>query len=475
MRISRSLVVPLLVVAAITFTGCKAGQSDIESWGDTVKGPQKLAAVILSDRYSTELKTAAALTMVEMERQDVNGLTLLSDSLKQLGQSNAEELPKIIVGMMQPLQSLMQKKSDKENELLNESIRAKDAAFVLIPYADAAEKDSLTKSLIGWYAEDFAGRSLAGNYSADQVTRALGAPAAKQLVGALNDKMPEAALIKIAEVISGQGDAATKQAAAKRLVEIETKMESKEFLQWMNQLISAQYAAQSASGDEKPDAQRVAAVALAYREKRITDGVLPAMKYFAGEEAVQSRLMAIANTTPAASDSEAWKEIITARRSRALQALEGKATRKNLDALLQIALSSDNPISVRDDAFDRVGDIGSSDAIPRLWPLVQATGCTSTPCSASAELAQRLRWRAGELVLAIGGATIVRDVLNRLPAARGVYYEPGELAGYAMRMSQMTPPPTSVMRAEFGSADWWKRVIALRFIERRAMHPISSE
>ena len=53
-------------------------------------------------------------------------------------------------------------------------VRAKDAAYLVIPYAPEQAKDELMRAVVGWYSVDFEGRSLAGDYSAEQVTRALG-------------------------------------------------------------------------------------------------------------------------------------------------------------------------------------------------------------------------------------------------------------------------------------------------------------
>jgi len=150
-----------------------------------------------------------------------------------------------------------------------------------------------------------------------------------------------------------------------------------------------------------------------------------------------------------------------------LRALEGHVARAQLNRLLSIALDSSNPIEVRDYAFDRVGDIGSRDAIPRLWPLVEWTGCTAASCTESDKLAKRLRWRAGELVLAAGGPSVISEFGAKLPSAPGIQYEPEELAGYARRMSQMTPPPTQSASKLLNSPQWWNRVIALRYLERR--------
>ena len=90
-----------------------------------------------------------------------------------------------------------------------------------------------------------------------------------------------------------------------------------------------------------------------------------------------------------------------------------------------------------------------------MWPLVQ-----------SGEN-QRLRWRAGELVLAIGGNTVLAEFFAKLPGGEDVKYEPTELEGYATRMVQMKPLPREVALNQLRSPDWWDNVIALYFFQRK--------
>jgi hypothetical protein len=70
-------------------------------------------------------------------------------------------------------------------------------------------------------------------------------------------------------------------------------------------------------------------------------------------------------------------------------------------------------------------------------------------------------------VLSLGGPSVIESFSERLPASAGIQYEPEELEGYATRMSQMTPPPTSTVLELLESEQWWNRVIALRYLERR--------
>ncbi len=461
---SKTKIIALCAAAALLLAGCKVNSDDVQQWKDTVKGPARLAAVIGSDRYAPELRTEAALAIVEMDRSDVDALVLLKKSLDDLQSEDSAASQTIVEGMVPRLEALLAEESGQAGSPPEPiQVRAKDAAYMVIPYAPEAKRDALVRSVLAWYSADFEGRSLAGDYSAEQVTRSLGAEAARQLVDALHEKMTPAAMIKIAEIIEESGDDDTKKRAGDRLVAIEREMEKSTFVTWLAEQIRASLEAAGEPADE----QRVSALAVFNRENYINNGALPAMRHLGDQAAVAARLLSIADTKPGPNDSKSWVERLSARRATALKALEGHVTRQHLNRLLSIALDSQTPIEVRDYAFDRVDDIHSRTAIPRLWPLVTRVGCTSAGCSSANRLDKRLRWRAGELVLSLGGPAIIEQFSQRLPSASGIQYEPEELEGYATRMSQMTPPPTSTVTALLDSQLWWNRVVALRYLERR--------
>ena len=451
-------------VASLVLAGCKVDSDDVQQWKETVKGPTRLRAVIGSDRYSPELRTEAALAIVEMDRNDIDALSILSKAFDELQRQDRATSETIVGGMIPRLQALLSTEPDLEASAPDPvQVRAKDAAYMVIPYAPESSRNELIRAVVGWYSADFEGRSLAGDYSAEQVTRALGAEAAGMLVDALHEKMPPQAMIKIAEIIGEDGDEQTRKRAGARLVTIEKAMEKPSFVKWLAVEIRESL---KASG-ERVDPARVSSLAVYNRENYINQGALPAMHHLGEQALVSNRLLAIADTKAGADDTTAWVERLNARRATALKALEGHVTRAHLNRLLSIALDSNNPVEVRDYAFDRVGDIRSRDAIPRLWPLVESVGCTATSCTASDKLAKRLRWRAGELVLSLGGSATIEPFSQRLPSSAGIQYEPEELEGYATRMSQMTPPPTSTVMALLNSPRWWNRVVALRYLERR--------
>jgi hypothetical protein len=429
----------------LTGTGCKVTETDLETWKETAKGPGKIVAVMSADKYDMPLRVRAAVALVDMERQDVDGVTELQNGLQSLDDESRKQ---IIAGMVPLLEEAMKKPGDAKDAEGNPTvpphqIRAKDSAFLLISIADPQTRERLTKDVISWYVEDFEGRSLAGAHSAEQVVRALGAPAATVVVEALNIKLAQPAMVKIAELINDLGNASAKQKAAQKLVAIEREMESDAYLKWLESEVKKQLEKEN----KKVEQTSIKKMAELNRTNFIVQGVLPAMKYLAGQKAVGDRLLQIASTP--GDDKQ------TDRRVAALQALEGNVNKTQLNELLSLALDSKNPSVVRDYAFDRVGDIRSPDAIAPMWPLVE------NPKEA------RLRWRAGELVLGIGGNSVLNQFFSKLPSGDKIEYPPEELEGYAARMSQMTPLPTSAAKAQLGSPDWWSRVIAINFFLRK--------
>lgn len=429
----------VLLSLLLALSGCKVAAEDIEYWKGTVKGPGKIAAVMLADKYPMDLRAKAALALIDMERTDRDGIADLQAALARLEENERGEL---ISAMLPGLEQLMKQAPKSDGSASPAQIRAKDAAFVLITHAPPEVKSKLTLAVVEWYMQDFNGRSLAGNYSAEQVVRALGSPAAKVLVKGLHARMPQQALVKMAQLIGQLGDPAARKEAGDRIVAIQREMEDKEFLAWVKDSVLNQ----AQRSGIKLEGQRLTTIVEANRDSFINEGALPAMKWLAEQPAVKARLLELASAsakTPAGNQ----------RRVGALAALEGKVSSADLPVIMQLALDAQSPAEVRDAAFDRVGDIKSAQALPSLWPLVASN---ENP---------RLRWRAGELVLAIGGPAVVAEFFSKLPGSGD--YAQEELEGYATRMGQMTPPPVQLVRDQLNASAWYNRVIAIRFFERK--------
>jgi hypothetical protein len=433
---------------ALTALACAVTTEDIDTWMGTVRGPGKIVAVLLADKYSDELRIHAGLALVRMERSDVDGISELQAALRRL---DADTRRRIVDGMTPGLLALMRGEGQPHTEGGPPpplEVRAKDASFLVLQYASPEQQHQLTRGVVGWFVADFNGRSLAGNFSAEQIVRQLGAPAATQLVDAMSARIPQEALVKIAELIAALGDDATKQRAGQRLVEIEREMESPEFERWLTERVRQQLQREGQAVDEA----RVAMAVRVNREQFILQGALPAMHHLASQPMVAARLLEIAmdTTTPGQPGED--------RRVAALQALEGHVRPEQVQPLVQLALNPQTPVRVRDYAFDRIADSRDRSVIPQLWPAA------TSPDSAGNRW--RLRWRVGSLILTLGGRDVVQEWLNRLPATRDVAYAREELHGYADRLAAMRPVPTEIMTQQLGSTDWWDRAIALYYFER---------
>jgi hypothetical protein len=178
----------LCAAVGVLLAGCKVDSDDIQQWKGTVKGPTRLVAVLGSDRYTSELRTEAALAIVEMDRSDVDALALLREALEDLRGADPAASEAIAGAMIPRLEALLSEEPGEANKGPDPAqVRAKDAAYMVIPYVPEESRSGLIRTVLGWYSADFEGRSLAGDYSAEQVTRALGSEAAGMLVDALHE------------------------------------------------------------------------------------------------------------------------------------------------------------------------------------------------------------------------------------------------------------------------------------------------
>lgn len=461
----------LLAASLLTAAGCKVTVEDVQHWERTVKGPGKIVRVLLSTHYDLGLRTEAAMALVRMQRTDTDGIQELGQALRALKDADPEGLTEVVNNMVPQLESMMnggnETQADQSSGPPPEQVRAKDAAFVLVRFAEGQNQQRLVVSLVDWFRRDYTGRSLAGNFSAEQVIREIGSPAASRMVEAIEPTLPRGALIKICQLIGEIGDDATKTRAGERLVAMETRMETQAYIDELKPRVSAQLAAQNEG--QAPSDARVLQVALFNRTKDINEGVLPAMKHLNSVPAVASRLVAIASAAPPEGTPAVAAAELNARRGVALTALEGGAQAAPAQQLLQIALNAANPAELRDVAFDRIAETGNREAIEPMWALVSASGADRSLSAAEATMRRRLRWRAGELVLSLGGADVVPQLFDHLPAGATEAYLPEELEGYATRISQLSGAPTDLMRQQLSAPQWWRRVIAMHYLQRKGV------
>ena len=463
----RRAIVPVLISALTcsALAGCKVTHEDIDEWavghggGGTQKGPGKIVAVLLADKYDDELRAYAGLALVRMsprspttQHDAIDGVTEVQAAVRQI--QPVERRAAIVDAMIPGLTTMMRGDTDAssdEDSVSDLQIRAKDAAFLLLQFASPERHGEVTQLIIDWFVQDFNRRNLAGTYTAEQVVRRLGAPAAEGLIEAMNARIAQPTLVKLAELIAVAGDDGTKQRAAERLVAIEREMESDEFGQWLRERLQEQMRA--SRPDEEIDESRVAAAAELNRQNYIVLGALPAMKHLNSQRTIQDRLLELAQTAQATAP-------MLIRRKTALLALEGAARADQASALLDIALIADPPPRqnadfdrLRDAAYDRVSDTGSTEVLPRLWQAYD--GATSWV----------LRYRVGSLLISLGGNAVVSEFFEHL---RATSYAREELYNYGQRLAAVRPTPTEFVNGQLGSDDWFDRVIAVYFWGRRA-------
>src|SRR4051794_25487125 len=112
-RVAIAAAVITLGTLATSATGCRVAENDVKRWETTQRGPYKLVAVVTHDKYSWDLRTDAAMSLIRMAprggvRQGIGYLVdkykdeegeTREGALNQLG----EESRRHIVDSMAPL------------------------------------------------------------------------------------------------------------------------------------------------------------------------------------------------------------------------------------------------------------------------------------------------------------------------------------------------------------------------------------
>jgi hypothetical protein len=398
---SRVLSAWLLAAACTMAVGCRTSETDIHRWGETLNGPKKLEAVIRSDKYSLDLRTEAALTLIRMKPR--NGRRIGIEGGEDPEQTGViavfASLPKdvrtkMISALIPQLDANIKEATEHKGNGPDTSFPYKDTAFALLTHDNGAlltneeERRRLRELLSDWVAGDFAGRidEPSQIFSVDQVLGALRAQGVKKLPELIAPNAPK--LDRIVQFISDFGDDETKLRASKKIVEVAEYTASAKWKEDKTPQLK------KANQDSKlnPTAKQFEDQLAQYQEEELVR-LFASMKKIGGKPVVDFLIAFGSN-----------KSLPEKQRLAALAALENNLDKndpKHADAMFALASASDTPDSVRDQALRRIGEMPRKNVITRLFGLFDHPNW-------------KVRWVAAELVLKMSDSTQLPEFMTRL-------------------------------------------------------------
>lgn len=452
-----------LVALAISASGCRVAESDVKRWETTQRGPFKLIAVVTHDKYSWELRTEAALSLIRMPARGGvrQGIGFLVDKYKDeegvqregaLNQVN-EESRRQIVDRMAPelikeLGNPPPQRTPEGRLPADPTVPYKDATFAMLIHEpplvsnDQTKKD-LKAALVKWAQTGFEDRIENGSqqFGLEQMMKYLGAESVRTLPNIINENA--ARLDRIASLINDVGDDATKAKASEQLVVLAKQYNTKEWLEAQTKIVKEH----NAKNGTKADDNQVAAQVDKIQERRLTEEVFPAIKRVGGRPALDYLFTYAADSSKPAE-----------RRKLALAALEGRVDKNNpqdLERLFAIAKNEENPDVVRDGAFRRMGELPKEQIVPRLFTLFEPKKW-------------KTRWVAGETILKTMNTKQVPEFMARLPKTPATKMGMTEPLSYGEVIRKMEPAagepkPRDVIQPYLASRDFGAKMTALGF------------
>ncbi len=206
-----------LLLSVVLLAACNVTSKDIETWKTTQKGPDKLAAVLLDDRYSPELRAEAALALAEIGQWDKYD--------KAMEAVEAESRRGVVNVLVPMLIENIHSGNAPPSPPTSSQVAAKDALRTVLQYAEGNVKSRVEDTLVEWCVADFNHRFFAGRYSIEVVLESVGEPAGDKLAEAL--KPDFLAYDKVTEILTRIGNKEAKAKAGKNLVAIAKTREGK--------------------------------------------------------------------------------------------------------------------------------------------------------------------------------------------------------------------------------------------------------
>ena len=440
----------LAAAAVVPTTGCAVSESDVHRWEGTERGPEKLVAVLTHDKYSMQLRTEAALSLIRMKPRAGKriGIDMLVPALASLDDDSRR---KVVIGMTPELvkqieQPPPQKKPDGTMEA-DASIPFKDAAFAMMSHepplvGDEKSKADLTASLIKWTNTDFEDRIENGAqaYGVEQMARFFGAPAVKGLPPMMLETSTK--VDRMAGLIADLGDPDTKLRASEQLKHLAEGIDSPAWIAKQKSLVQEANKRAGQNVNEQQLQQQLDK----FQEQELIK-IFTSMKRVGGRPVIDYCLKFAAN--PKNSEE---------RRVAALAALEGRVERTNtadVDKVFDIAKDENTPDKVRDLAFARLGELPKEQIVPKLYTLFEPHKW-------------KVRWVAASLVLKTMTTKGLPEFMRHLPktpAQKMGLSEPLTYGGLIAKMDAPSgePKPRDAIAPYLGTKELGPKLTALGY------------
>lgn len=408
--------------AGVATSGCAVSESDVRRWENTERGPEKLVAVVTHDKYSTALRTEAALSLIRMKPRAGKrvGLDELITSLASLDDAS---LNKIVIGMtpelVKNINAPLPAKNADGTSPPDPSVPYKDATFAMLSHdpplvKDEKSKADLQNALISWGQTDFEDRidNNSQAYGVEQMMRFLGAPAVKGLPPLMNEQSTK--VDRVAGLIADLGDADTKLKGSTQLVVLAKGIDADAWIAKQKPLVVE--ANKKAGNDVKPE--QLQKQLDTFQEQELTK-VFGSMKRLGGRPVIDYCIDFAAN-------GKKGEE----RRKAALAALEGRIDKNNssdIDKIFAIAKDDATPDSIRQLAFDRLGELPKDQVVPKLYTLFEPKNW-------------KIRWVAGSLVLKTMTTKGLPEFMKHLPTNAGTKMGMSEPINFGGLIQKMDAP-----------------------------------
>lgn len=393
----RSLFSVALLASLGLSLACKTDEHDIHRWANTQQGPKKIVAVMSHGKYSQELRTESAMTLVRMKPRSGQrvGLEELIAGLQAMSPTQrATIISGMIPRLIDKLGAPLPIADSADNTPVDPSFPYKDAAYALLSQEEplisiATERARLRAALAPWASQNFAQRmdDTSQTYGMGQLLQLLGPAGVAGLPGLIRPEGKKIA--ELARFISEFGNDATKLAGSQQLVKVAQDVESPQWLARQTPILRER---NKASGFKNVEGERFKSQLLKWQQEEIMRTLASLKKV--GQAPIVEFLLSNAedNTRP------------ERRRAGALAALEGNISRKDpklLERLVALAQSEDTPDSIRELSLRRIGELPRKLIAESLYKLFDSTNW-------------KVRWLSAELILKTSGAEHLKEFMMRI-------------------------------------------------------------